>query len=171
MRFLWRQDLSQFLVLALLNVHLGHCLNQCAFIRLVPRGTTHRHGHTSINTLPRQHHFSSALLHHLSSSFLTLPSTHFFTISLPSPQLSTDSTTIVVGFVMDKLPPELLDRVIYYLALPSQTYEEKIALCDLRQTNKSFAKICAPYLFKSIPLWMNLTSVQRLTDLSKDPIM
>ena len=62
---------------------------------------------------------------------------------------------------MDRLPQELLR-----LAVQDVPYE---SLESLRLVNKAFAAAAAPPLFKSIPIWIGVRSLERLTAISEHP--
>ena len=66
---------------------------------------------------------------------------------------------------MDRLPQELLGKLAASLAEVDDPTTRSTLFC-LRLVNRSFALVAAPVLFKSIPLWIGLTSIHRLIDVS-----
>ena len=62
---------------------------------------------------------------------------------------------------MDRLPQELLRLIV-----EDVDYE---SLESLRLVNKAFAAAAAPLLFKVIPLWIGVRSLERLTAISEHP--
>ena len=62
---------------------------------------------------------------------------------------------------MDRLPQELLLLIAH--EVPYESLE------PLRLVNKAFAAAAAPGLFKSIPIWINVSSMERLTAISEHP--
>ena len=62
---------------------------------------------------------------------------------------------------MDRLPQELLNLIAEVV-----NYED---LEPLRLVNKAFAAAAAPLLFKVIPLWISIRSLERLTAISEHP--
>ncbi|KAG8528592.1 uncharacterized protein KY384_006279 [Bacidia gigantensis] len=66
---------------------------------------------------------------------------------------------------MEHLPEEILIGVIDLLE-HSIYPEHKVGLLGLRQTSKKFARLAAPAVFKAVPVWIGVKSLQRLHDLS-----
>lgn len=62
---------------------------------------------------------------------------------------------------MDRLPQEILRLIAEEVAYES--------LEPLRLVNKAFAAAAAPFLFRSIPLWIGVRSLERLTAISEHP--
>ena len=62
---------------------------------------------------------------------------------------------------MDRLPQELLRLIVQ--DVPYESLE------PLRLVNKAFAAAAAPPLFKSIPIWLGVRSLERLTAISEHP--
>ena len=62
---------------------------------------------------------------------------------------------------MDRLPQELLRLIVQ--DIPNESLE------PLRLVNKAFAAAAAPSLFKSIPIWISVRSLERLTAISEHP--
>ena len=62
---------------------------------------------------------------------------------------------------MDRLPQELLRLIVQ--DVPYESLE------PLRLVNKAFATAAAPALFKSIPIWISVRSLERLTAISEHP--
>lgn len=62
---------------------------------------------------------------------------------------------------MDRLPQEILHLIAEEVAYKS--------LEPLRLVNKAFAAAAAPPLFRSIPLWIGVRSLERLTAISEHP--
>ena len=62
---------------------------------------------------------------------------------------------------MERLPQELLRLIVQ--EVPYESLE------SLRLVNKAFAVAAAPPLFKSIPIWVSVRSLERLTAISEHP--
>ena len=62
---------------------------------------------------------------------------------------------------MERLPQELLRLIVQ--EVPYESLE------PLRLVNKAFAAAAAPPLFKSIPIWISVRSLERLTAISEHP--
>lgn len=62
---------------------------------------------------------------------------------------------------MDRLPQEVLRLIVQ--EFPYESLE------SLRLVNKAFAAAAAPPLFKSIPVWISVRSLERLTAISEHP--
>ena len=62
---------------------------------------------------------------------------------------------------MDRLPHELL--LLIAQEVPYESLE------PLRLVNRAFAATAAPHLFKSIPIWINVSSMERLAAIAEHP--
>ena len=68
---------------------------------------------------------------------------------------------------MPSLPNELLEIIIGHVRGPSSNHRTRRDLGNLRLASKRLNGIATPFLFRTIPLWISLKSLQNLTAVSE----
>ncbi|KAL9630256.1 MAG: hypothetical protein Q9164_006512 [Protoblastenia rupestris] len=69
---------------------------------------------------------------------------------------------------MDRLPQELIKVIVGYVHV-SDNYSCRMDLCNLRLVNKTFAFVVTSELFHTVPLWIGVSGLQNLTNISEHP--
>lgn len=69
---------------------------------------------------------------------------------------------------MDRNPVEVLKMVISYVDI-DEGFECRKALKSLRLTCKRLSAFACPALFRTIPLWLSIDSLQNLSNIAEHP--
>lgn len=67
---------------------------------------------------------------------------------------------------MDKSPLEILEMIIDEMAIYND-YTSRLDLCSLRMTSKRLAETAAPALFRNVPLWIGMSSLEKLSKIAE----
>ena len=71
---------------------------------------------------------------------------------------------------MKYIPLEITEKIIGHVA-KYEDYLSRQDLRNLRLVNKHFSQFATPPLFKTVPFWLGLSSLEHLTLISEHPQM
>ena len=71
---------------------------------------------------------------------------------------------------MKYIPPEITERIVSHVGKHND-YLSRQDLRNLRLVNKNFSQFATPVLFKTVPFWLGLSSLEHLTLISEHPQM